>query len=674
MKKTLLFLNCLLLLLAGCSQNELDQDYVSGGRNSQSNKIRWYGTKLSEGIQTRGVADGAKRWNQDAGVYIKFINSPADQTIIEKVKQTAAEWEEYAGIKFHFVEQDKRADVRIAFDWNNNDWLTWSYTGSDAKFVADQSQPTAVFGGIEYLDETEFKGDVLRLFGQILGLEYEQRHQEWSKNGYWKDASQLQAYWEDQFEGYSMDWSQIRQYVFEPLTAATANQLLETKEIDELSVMAWPYYNRKQTTKLLANYELSEGDKNFIARLYPQTATTLPTIQEAWVDAGYFTWTDATKTALRITKLGTEQEFLPDVSDGEQLTSANNMFVYYTNGFEIPKLKKAPLFNTSNITDFYNMFNYSQFLTSIPKYDTSSGTDFGCMFAACASLTTIPQIDTSKGTRFGSMFGSCIRLTSIPLIDTSNGHDFSGMFFNCGSLTTIPLLDTSKATNFSGMFRECSSLISIPRIDTSNNTNFYMMFFNCSSLTTIPLLNTSNGDNFMQMFYGCKSLTNIPQINTSKGTNFANMFNGCSSLTTIPLIDTFKGTSFAQMFTFCSSLTSIPLIDTSNGTNFSNMFFACVSLSNLPQINTSKGANFAWMFSSCISLTSIPLLDTSMGENFGQMFSNCKSLINIPLLNTSKGKNFNRMFRDCSSLTSKPHLDLSNATDTQDMFIGTPWG
>lgn len=204
MKKTLLFLNCLLLLLAGCSQNELDQDYVSGSRNSQSSKIRWYGTKLYEGIQIRGVADGAKRWNQDAGVYIKFINSPADRTIIEKVKQTAAEWEEYAGIKFHFVEQDKRADVRIAFDWNNNDWLTWSYTGSDAKFVADQSQPTAVFGGIEYLDETEFKGDVLRLFGQILGLEYEQRHQEWSKNGYWKDASQLQAYWEDQFEGYSM--------------------------------------------------------------------------------------------------------------------------------------------------------------------------------------------------------------------------------------------------------------------------------------------------------------------------------------------------------------------------------------------------------------------------------------------------------------------------------------
>nr|WP_297165743.1 BspA family leucine-rich repeat surface protein [uncultured Dysgonomonas sp.] len=552
MKKTLLFLNCLLLLLAGCSQNELDQDYVSGSRNSQSNKIRWYGTKLSEGIQTRGVADGTKRWNQDAGVYIKFINSPADQTIIEKVKQTAAEWEEYAGIKFHFVEQDKRADVRIAFDWNNNDWLTWSYTGSDAKFIADQNQPTAVFGGIEYLDETEFKGDVLRLFGQILGLEYEQRHQEWSKNGYWKDASQLQAYWEDQFEGYNMDWSQIRQYVFEPLTEATANQLLETKEIDELSVMAWPYYNRKQTTKLLANYELSEGDKTFIARLYPKTAVTLPTIQEAWVDAGYFTWTDATKTALKITKLGAEQEYLPDVRDGEQLTSANSMFANYRNGLlgNNINLKDVPKFNSSNITDFSYMFLNCYFLTSVPKLDTSKGTNFEYMFGGCISLETIPYIDTSKGTNFAYMFTSCIKLTNIPTLDTSNGVGtaFYFMFEDCLSLTTIPLLNTSKANGFWGMFKGCESLTSVPLLDTSEGTTFAGMFYNCKTIKYIPLLDTSKNTIFRNMFYNCSSLVTIPLLNTSKGEDFSGMFINCSSLTSKPQLDLSNATNVHQMY------------------------------------------------------------------------------------------------------------------------------
>ena len=534
MKKTLLFLSCLLLLLAGCSQNELDQDYASGGKSAQSNKIRWYGTKLSEGVQTRGVSDGSKRWNQDAGIYIKFINTPADQTIIDRVKQTAAEWEEYAGIKLHFVEQDKKADVRIAFDWNNNDWLTWSYTGNDAKLVIDQSQPTAVFGGIEYLDDTEFKGDVLRLFGQILGLEYEQRHQEWSKNGYWKDASQLQAYWEDQFEGYSMNWSQIRQYVFEPLTEATANQLLETKEIDELSVMAWPYYNRKQTTKLLANYELSEGDKAFIARLYPKTATTLPTIQEAWVDTGYFTWTDATKTALRITKLGTEQEYLPDVRDGEQLINATYMF---TTQRDWTKLKKVPLFNTSNITDFEWMFGDCNSLTSIPYLDTSKGKNFSYMFANCMSLTSIPNLDTSNGTNLSYMFAACQSIITIPLLDTSKATSFYGMFEGCHSITTIPLLDTSNVTGFSGMFTYCYSLTSIPNLDTSNGTNFSAMFSECNSLTDVPLLNTSKGINFNLMFKNCKSLTTIPTLDTSRGETFIGTFMNCSSLTSKPQLD-----------------------------------------------------------------------------------------------------------------------------------------
>ncbi len=548
MKKTLLFLSCLLLLLVGCSQNELDQDYASGEKNAQSNKIRWYGTKLSEGVQTRGVADGSKRWNQDAGIYIKFINTPANPTIIDRVKQTAAEWEEYAGIKLHFVEQDKKADVRIAFDWNNNDWLTWSYTGNDAKLVIDQSQPTAVFGGIGYLDDTEFKGDVLRLFGQILGLEYEQRHQEWSKNGYWKDASQLQAYWEDQFEGYSMNWSQIRQYVFEPLTEATANQLLETKEIDELSVMAWPYYNRKQTTKLLANYELSEGDKAFIARLYPKTAVTLPTIQEAWVDAGYFTWTDATKTALRITELGAKQEYLPDVRDGEQLTSA--VYMYTDSGFRHARLKEVPKFNTSNITDFSYMFFLCDSLTSISKLDTSKGTNFKDMFGGCRSLETIPYIDTSKGTNFGFMFEGCIALTTIPPLDTSNGVGtaFVGMFDHCHSLITIPLLDTSKGTSFEGMFIYCYALTSIPQLDTSNGTNFSSMFYQCKSLPNIPLLDTSKGTSFTYTFAECRSLTSIPQLDTSKGESFWGTFINCSSLTSKPQLDLSNATNVHQMY------------------------------------------------------------------------------------------------------------------------------
>ncbi|TWP28446.1 BspA family leucine-rich repeat surface protein [Apibacter muscae] len=564
MKKLLFIFSCILLTLSSCS-DDLTDGISTGEVHPTSNQVRWYGAKSPSGIQSFGVSDGSKRWNQDAGIYIKFINSPSDPSFIEKIKTIASEWEQYAGIKFHFVEAGQKADVRIAFDWNGNDWLTWSYTGNDAKKISDQAQPTAVFGGLQYQDEQQFKGDVLRVFGQILGLEYEQRHQQWTENGYWRNPEKLQAYWEDFFDGYTMDWAEIRQYVFDPLTSENTLQLLETKELDEASVMAWPYYVRSQTLKLLANYELSEGDKTFIAKLYPkngsesgsesgsengsENSTTSNTIQKAWVDAGYFVWNyDDGEVSLRITALGQQQEYLPDVSDGEQLTSAKQMFYGAT------KLKKAPMFNTKNIIKFTYMFAYCTSLTSIPLYNTSKANGFSSMFSNCTSLTSIPKLDTSNGIDFASMFAGATSLASIPNLDTSKGTYFQYMFKETTSLKTIPLLDTSKGTLFYYMFAGAKSLISVPNLNTSKGTNFGSMFRNCTSLTSIPKLETSNGYYFDYMFAGAISLTFVPNLNTSIGNNLSYMFLNCRSLKTKPELnikttaninDMYTGTPFA---------------------------------------------------------------------------------------------------------------------------------
>lgn len=573
MKKALMFLSSLLLILASCSNDDLNMENSSVGEGAKSDEIRWYGTKLIKDVQTRSVADGGKLWNSNVGIHIKFLNAPAVPGIIERVKEVALEWEEYAGIKFHFVEQDKNANVRIAFNWNGNDWLTWSYTGTDAKYERSQSQPTAVFGSLEYLGDREFRGDVLRLFGQILGLEYEQRHQEWSRKGYWRSEAQLQSYWEAHFEGYDMDWDEIREYVFDPLTEGNATQLMETRDIDEYSIMAWPHYSRLQTTKVLTNYELSEGDKEFIAQLYPkgneepgpEPEPDLPTIQEAWVDPGYLQWTDATKTALKMTTLGIQQESLPDVCDGQQLTSA-----YYM--FSGSKMKTAPKFNTSNITNFK------------------------LMFYLCGSLTGIPEYDTSKGTDFFGMFHECTSLETIPLLNTSAGVDFYRMFYKCSSLTSIPLLNTANGTNFSHMFIDCSSLTSVPHLNTSKGTGFVQTFYGCSSLTSVPLFDTSNGTSFHAMFYFCSSLTNVPNFNTSKGVTFTSMFGRCTSLTNVPLLDTSNGTSFICMFEYCSALTSVPNFNTSKGTHFTRMFYNCSGLRTKPQLNLSNATAIDEMY------------------------------------------------------------------------------
>ena len=468
MKKTLFLLTCIigLLFLVSCSK---DESYSSSENNIKSTKIRWYGVNNpTDEPAIRGVADKSKLWNKEAGITIKFINTPTDTIMIDKIKSIAAEWRQYAGIRFNFVDSNENASVRIAFNWEGNDWLTWSYTGTDAKYIRKQSEPTAVFGGLEYADEEQFRGDVLRVFGQILGLEYEQRHQSWS---FWKNESKLEMYWTDMFEGLNMDWNEIKEYVFTPLNGENAIHPTQTQEIDELSVMAWPYYTRIQTTKLLANNKLSQGDKSFIAQLYPKDKNALPKIQDDWVDAGYFKWTDSTKTALKITAFGAKQEILPSVSDGYQLTSADNMFENAT------LLKEIPKFESYNI----NSFKYT--------------------FSNCYTLDKVLNLDTWSGRNFSGMFNNCRSLT-ILLLNTANGNIFFSMFAGCRSLPTIEPIDTSKGFSFTCMFADCTSLTSIPPLNTSNGAYFVEMFVNCISLQEKPNLDFYSASMTDNMYKG----------------------------------------------------------------------------------------------------------------------------------------------------------------------------
>lgn len=537
MRKTLLFLGSLIFLLTGCSNDDLDMNSDSGTKHTQSENVRWYGTKRITEPQTRGVADGSKRWNAESGIFIKFINTPSDPQLIGKIKTIASEWEQYAGINFHFVDQDIKTPVRIAFDWNGNDWLTWSYTGTDAKFEHAQNQPTAVFGGLEYDDEETFRGDVLRVFGQILGLEYEQRHQEWSKNGYWKSETQLQRYWEGQFDGYSMDWDEIREYVFDPLTEQNALQLFSTEDIDEQSVMAWPYYNKAQTTKLLANFELSEGDKQFIAQLYPKKS--LPTIQEAWVDAGYFTWTDNTKTALVITGLGKQQEYLPDVSDGEQLTSAENMF-------KQASVKRAPMFNTSNITVFSFMFSECFNLSEVPKYDTSKAHNIWGMFSDCRSLSEVPNLDYSNADLVGDLFFNTA-ITHVSDLSFPKAEDLYRMF-QFSKIVSVRNFSAPNAKYCVSMFQSCDSLTSISKISMPKAVGFDWLFYNCKSLKSVENFDASGASDFSYMFSGCSSLEYVSNLNTSSGRDFRNMFENCASLKSKPELDLSNATDITDMY------------------------------------------------------------------------------------------------------------------------------
>lgn len=128
-------------------------------------------------------------------------------------------------------------------------------------------------------------------------------------------------------------------------------------------------------------------------------------------------------------QVGALQDYLPDVSNGEQLTSAHSIFSPKNlHGTDTTRLKEVPKFNTSNITNFYIMFYNCTYLTSIPHIDTSKGTNFRGLFNGCSSLTGIPCLNTSKGIDIYEMFRYCISLTDVPQIVPSKRKYFCSMF------------------------------------------------------------------------------------------------------------------------------------------------------------------------------------------------------------------------------------------------------
>lgn len=262
-KSTILIcLASFLLITGGCS----DQDVLKTNKvpftveQGDISPLRFYGMAYPRSkLTVRGVAQRTNLWYPCSSIKVKFLNDPYGMA--EKVKNYAAEWENYAGIHFDFIEKGN-AHVRIGFDWNDERHITWSYVGTDCKMVTDQNEATMSFAYWDSSTEEEIKGDVLRAFGLVLGLELEHRHLDFEPG--W--TSRIASYWENEIE--DVTWDNLRQYVFDPLAS---NEVMQSAEYDENSIMVWPFSSRyAKNTARTFNYDLSDKDKSFIASIYPK--------------------------------------------------------------------------------------------------------------------------------------------------------------------------------------------------------------------------------------------------------------------------------------------------------------------------------------------------------------------------------------------------------------------
>lgn len=236
--------------------------------------------------------------------------------------------------------------------------------------------------------------------------------------------------------------------------------------------------------------------------------------------------------------------------------------------------------DTSNVTNFVNMFYMCYNLTNIPNINTINAVNMRYMFAYCSRLNNVPNLNISNVTNTAGMFSTCYNLTSVPNLNTINVTYMASMFFNCQNILDIPNFNTTKVTSMSQMFQSCFKLTTVPNFDTSNVTNMRQMFYGCSKLTSIPNFNTSNVTNMNGMFSSCYNITTIPNFDTSKVENMSNMFYDCNMLTSLPNLNTSNVTNTYCMFAACFNLIDVPSFNTSNVKNMERMFVSCTNLSN----------------------------------------------------------------------------------------------
>lgn len=267
MKKLRLMTLLGVLLCTSCGKDKLigsapeHQPVEYSGFMSPSH---FYGVAPTEN-GTKGTAQRDNLWYVGTTIKVKILNDPYSMS--EKVQQWAKEWEQYANITFQFVEEGD-AHVRVGFDWNENRWITWSYIGTDCKMNTDQNDATMSFAFWDYATQEEMRGDVLRAFGQALGLELEHRHLDFTPG--WRSEERIKQYWEGEL--WDIPWEQIEKYVYTALDRANT---IQTDDYDPESIMIWPFASSYATnTQRSFNYELSQTDKAFIAEVYPEEQET----------------------------------------------------------------------------------------------------------------------------------------------------------------------------------------------------------------------------------------------------------------------------------------------------------------------------------------------------------------------------------------------------------------
>jgi hypothetical protein len=197
-----------------------------------------------------------KQWPPGQVLHVRFLDGSA--TIRQRVRALAQQWMAHANITFLF-DDAPNAELRISVA----DEGSWAFMGIDAMSVS-ASEPTVNLGYFSVADISERERDraVLHEFGHVLGLAHEFQM---------PDST---VAWNRQrvYEIYAREQGWTREEVETNFFNKYPADMFPQKPFDPQSIMMFPI-PQEMTSNGVAyaqTYEISEGDKAYIRRLYPR--------------------------------------------------------------------------------------------------------------------------------------------------------------------------------------------------------------------------------------------------------------------------------------------------------------------------------------------------------------------------------------------------------------------
>lgn len=196
-----------------------------------------------------------KQWQPGQELRIRFLDG--DAPLREKVEEIAREWLHYADLRFVFGNLPD-SDIDVTFQGRGYS----SLVGTDAVRRTNRAEPSLKLGGFRgSMPEAEMRRTVLHEFGHAIGCIHEQ-----SSPGAaipWNEAAVYKYFREWQ------GWDDATTY-HNVLLRYTASETRFTSH-DPTSIMQYPV--PKELTlngfEIGWNDQLSPGDKEFIAKMYP---------------------------------------------------------------------------------------------------------------------------------------------------------------------------------------------------------------------------------------------------------------------------------------------------------------------------------------------------------------------------------------------------------------------